>query len=66
MREFDEVGGGTTTYVVFFPKVLQEVICPVPGCPEVAHSAGILCEHFMFRHFRYKLAVVQEWKEPQP
>ena len=27
----NEVGGGTTTYVVSFPRVLQEVICMVPG-----------------------------------
>ena len=52
--------------MVFFPKVLQEVICPVPGCPSVAHSAGRLCEHFMFRHFRSKVAVVQEGKETLP
>ena len=41
-RGVDEVGGGPTTYVVSFPKVLQEVRCPVPGCPEVAHSSGRL------------------------
>ena len=61
-----EVGGGTTTYVVSFPKVLQEVICPVPGFPVVAHSAGRLREHFMFCHFISKVAVVQEGKEPLP
>ena len=44
MRGVDEVGGGPTTYVVSFPKVLKEVRCPVPGFPAVAHSAGILYE----------------------
>ena len=52
--------------MVSFPKVLQEVICTVPGCPVVAHSAGRLRENFMFRHFRSKVAVVQEGKEPLP
>ena len=47
----DEVGGGTTTYVVYFPRVLQKVKCLVPGCPVVAHSAGRLRKHFMYRHF---------------
>ena len=50
--------------MVSFPKVLQEVICTVPGCPVVAHSAGRLRENFMFRHFRSKVAVVQEGKDP--
>ena len=65
-RGIDEVGGGTTTYVVSFTKAIQEAICPVPGCPAVAHSAGRLREHFMFWHFRSKVAVVQEEKEPLP
>ena len=47
-RGVDGVGGGPTTYVVPSPKVLQEVRCPVPGCPAVAHSAGRLREHFMY------------------
>ena len=47
LRPLDEgvkkVGGGPTTYVVYFPRVLQEVKCPVPrcpvpGCPAVSHS----------------------------
>ena len=46
--------------------VLQEIRCPVPGCPAVAHSAGRLSECFMYRYFRYKVAVVQEGKEPLP
>ena len=57
MRRFDEVGGGPTKYVVSFPKVLQEVRCPVPGCPEVVHSAGRLHKHFMYRHYRSKVAL---------
>ena len=38
IRGVDEVGGGTTTYVVSFPRVLQEVKFPMTGCLVVAHS----------------------------
>ena len=41
-RGFNKVGGGLTTYVVSFPRVLQTVKCPVPVCLSVAHSAGRL------------------------
>ena len=37
MRGFDEVGGGPTTYVLPFPRVLQELKCPLPGCLAVAY-----------------------------
>ena len=66
IRGVDEVGGGPTTYVVSFPKVLQEVRCPVPGFPVVAHITVRLREHFMFCHFRSQMAVFQEGKELLP
>ena len=47
-RRFDELGGGPTTYVVSFPRMFEEVRCPVPGCPAVAHIAGRLRKHFMY------------------
>ena len=59
-----EVEGGPTKYVVSFSNVVQEVRCPVPECTAVAHIAGSLHKHFMFCHFRYKVAVVQKGKEP--
>ena len=65
-RGVDGVGEGPTTYVVSSPKVLQELICPVPGCPEVAHSAGTLHENFIFCNFRSRVAVAHEGKEPLP
>ena len=58
-RGVDEVGVGASTYLVSFPRLLQEVKCPVPGCPVEVHSAGRLREHFMYRHFRSKVVVVQ-------
>ena len=57
-RGVDKKGEGLTTYVVSFPRLLQLVRCPVTGCPVVAHSAGRLREHLMFRHFRSWIAVV--------
>ena len=63
-RGVDEIQEGTFTYLVSFSRVLQEVNFPVPGCPRVAHIAGRLCEHFMYRHFRSKVTVVQEGTEP--
>ena len=66
MRGVDEEGGETTTYVVSFPRILQSVRCPVPGCPVVEHSAGRLREHFMYRNFWSQVEVFQEGKEPPP
>ena len=45
-RVFDEVGGGSTTYVVSFPRVLQEVKFLVPECPSVAHSVPRTLQEF--------------------
>ena len=58
-RVVSEKGEGRTTYVVSLPRVLQLIICPVPGCPTICYSAGRLREHFMFRNFRSRIAVVQ-------
>ena len=66
MRGFDDVRGGPATDVVYFPREIQEVKCTVPGFPAVAHSARKLRKHFMYHHFRYKVAVVQEGTEPLP
>ena len=65
-RGYDEVRGRPTTYMMSLPKVLQEVRCPVPGCPAVEHSAGRLFKNFMFCPFRSKEVVVQEGKELLP
>ena len=46
--------------MVYFPRVLQEVKCPVPGCPVVAHSAVRLRKNFVYRHFGSKVEVFQE------
>ena len=61
-----EVGGVSNTYVVSLPRVLQKAKFPAPGCPEVAHSAGRLREHLIYRHFWSKMAVFQEGVELLP
>ena len=43
-----------------FPRVLQEVKCPVKGCPAVVQSAGRLCKNFMYCHFLSKAVLVQD------
>ena len=65
-KRIDKLGRGPTIYVVSFPRVLQEVKCPVTGCPEVAHSAGRIHKHFIYRHFQSKVVVVQDRVEPLP
>ena len=50
-RGVDDKGEGSTAYVGSFPRILQLVRCPVPGCRARAHSAVRVQEHFMFRHF---------------
>ena len=52
--------------MVSFPSVLKEVKCPVPRFLAVAHSAVRLREHFLYRHFRSKVAVFQEGEKPLP
>ena len=37
-RGVDEVKGRPTIYAVYIPSVLEEVKCPVLGCPSVADS----------------------------
>ena len=66
MRGVDEGGGEPTTYVVSFPRVLKTLEFLVPGCPSVAHSMGRLSNHFMYRHFCLRVAVVHEGNDPLP
>ena len=46
--------------MVSFHRIMKSVECPVPECPEISHSAGSMQEHFMYRHFFSKVAVLQE------
>ena len=61
-----EIGGGVSYLCGFLPPGAKAVICPVPGCPEVLHSADWLRENFMYRPFFAWIAAVQEGREPLP
>ena len=46
--------------MVSFPQVLKYVACPVDGCPERSHNPGRLRNNFMYRHWKVKIAILQE------
>ena len=62
----DKGGAEPAMNWVSLPRVINRVKCPVPRCTTVAHSAGHLRDHFMYRHFHSRVAMVQEGKEPLP
>ena len=57
-------GGGMEVYKVSFPCILKLVDCPVEGCPAKEKRPGMLREHFIFRHWESKVAILQEGPEP--
>ena len=62
-----EVGGGVLeVYKVSFSCILKSVDCPVEVCPAKAKTPGRLREHFLFRHCKSKVAILQEGPEPLP
>ena len=65
-REVDFGGVGSDTYVVSFPHTLKSVDFLLEGCPSRANTSEILREHFMYRHWKVKVAVVQEVPAPLP
>ena len=50
--------GGTTIYVVYLPRVLKLVKCPVPFYLAVENRAEWMREHFMYQHFWSQVIVV--------
>ena len=56
--------GGLDTYVVYLPRVMKSVACPVEGCPEKAKNLKIIIDHLMYKHWMSKIAVIQEVPEP--
>ena len=40
--------------------------CPVERCPSKAKTPGRIREHFMFHHWKFKVAVLQEVPELLP
>ena len=51
--------GGPETCAISFPRVLKLVVCPVDGFPERAHNPGRLREHFMYRHWKLNMEILQ-------
>ena len=64
--EVDVEGGGTETYMVFFPQVLKLVACLVDGCPSRSNHLGRLIEHFIYRHWKLEMAMIQEGTKSLP
>ena len=66
VRGVDVGGVGLEIYKVSFPRIIKSVDCPVEGCPAKAKTLGRLREHFMFRHWKFKVTILQEGPEPLP
>ena len=64
VRGVDARGGGLEVYKVSFPRILKSVEFPVEGCPARAKNPERLREHFVFRHWKSKVAIFQEGPEP--
>ena len=52
--------------MVSFPRVLKSVACSVEGFPESAHNLGRLIEHFMYRHWKFKIVILLGVPTPLP
>ena len=65
-RGEDTRGGGRETYVVFSPCILPLVVCLVEGCPARAYAPVMLHEHFMYRHWKAQVVILQEGPPPLP
>ena len=59
-RGVDVRGEGLETYVVSFLRILKLVECPVEVCTARKDTPERLREHFMYRHWKAKLAILQE------
>ena len=59
-------GGALKIYRVLFPRIINLVECLVEGYPTRAKNLGRLRELFMFRHWKSKVAILQEGTEPLP
>ena len=64
VRGVDVGGVGLEVYKVSFPWILKLVDCPVEVFPSKEKTTGRLREHFIFCHWKLKLAILQERPEP--
>ena len=65
-RRVDVGGGVRDIYRVSFLWVLKSVVCPVYQCPAREINPGRLREHFMYRHWKSKVDIIQKVPEPIP
>ena len=65
-REVYTKGCGKDIYRVSFHPVLTSMTCPVEGWPEKSHTLGRLKKHFIYRHWKAQVAIVQEGLDPLP
>ena len=52
--------------MVYFLRVLNLVAFLVDGCLLRENNPGRLIEHFMYRHWKSNVAIIQEGPEPLP
>ena len=57
--EVETGGGGSDTYVVYLPRVLTLVVCTVEWLPARGQKLGRLREHFMYRHWKAQVSILQ-------
>eukprot|EP00978_Attheya_sp_CCMP212_P005927 scaffold13219_cov61-Attheya_sp.AAC.3 len=60
------VGLTTGEYIVSFPKTVSLINCPIKGCPGKATSRAYLHTHFMHRHVKDTLIILDEGTFPHP
>ena len=58
--------GGSEIYVVSYSRVLKLVVYTEDGCLSRENNPGRLREHFIYRHWKSKLVIIQEGPEPFP
>ena len=56
----DVQGGGPDIYKVLFPRIIKSMECSVEGCLDREKNPGRLRENFMYRHWKLRLAIMQE------
>jgi Reverse transcriptase (RNA-dependent DNA polymerase) len=61
----DAPGRQPATYSVSFPRYVNRVLCPVEGCRGSATNWANLRRHFMHRHFRDVIVILEEGPLPR-
>ena len=59
VRGVEVGGGGLEVYKMSFPWILKLVDFPVEGLPAKAKTLGRIREHFILRHWKLNVAILQ-------